>query len=201
MDKRSRWMPPLMFDHIAEEAYCVSYYRSRRPPPPPPRGPPPPKSLLTIGFASLTVRARPSRSEPLNPVIALLASSSLISTKPKPFERPVSRSVIIVTDSTDPNRARLGYRFPLFEKTDFQQTFSSFIFLICKGTSRAWRQGFKINPLPVRTGASKHLKFGDLSVALLRIRRQKRLSTGQFLAQPFRNLGWIAPIEGAMAQG
>src|SRR5207249_9916344 len=65
-------------------------------------------------------------------------------------------------------QTRLGYRFPLFEKTDFQQTFSSFIFLICKGTSRAWRQGFKINPLPVRTGASKHLKFGDLSVALFK---------------------------------
>ena len=101
---------------------------------------------------------------------------------------------------TPPRTLQWGQHSAL-EKTDFQQTFSSFIFLICKGTSRAWRQGFKINPLPVRTGASKHLKFGDLSVALLRIRRQKRLSTGQFLAQPFRNLGWIAPIEGAMAQG
>jgi len=43
--------------------------------------------------ASLTVSARPSISFPLQPAMAAWASwSEPISTKPKPFERPVSRS-------------------------------------------------------------------------------------------------------------
>src|SRR5207249_1663271 len=59
-------------------------------------------SFFTIGRASLTVNARPPKSLPLNAAIAFSASSSLIETKPKPLERPVSRSVMTLTDSTAP---------------------------------------------------------------------------------------------------
>src|SRR5438874_10677780 len=46
--------------------------------------------------ASLTVRLRPPTSLPLSCAIAFsAAASSAICTKPKPFERPVSRSVMI----------------------------------------------------------------------------------------------------------
>src|SRR5438067_1956794 len=55
-----------------------------------------------MGFASLTVNARPSSCDPFSCAIALSASSSDIVTKPKPFERPVSRSVMMVTASTVP---------------------------------------------------------------------------------------------------
>src|SRR5262249_3128631 len=59
-------------------------------------------SFFTIGRASLTVNARPPKSLPLNAAIAFSASSSFIETNPNPFERPVSRSVMMLTDSTDP---------------------------------------------------------------------------------------------------
>src|SRR5216683_3907942 len=55
------------------------------------------------GLASLTVRARPSSSLPLSPWMAALAAAlSGISTKPKPLERPVSRSVMTLILSTTP---------------------------------------------------------------------------------------------------
>src|SRR5215475_14010404 len=60
------------------------------------------KSFFTIGRASLTVSGRPPKSLPLNAAIAFSASSSFIETKPNPLERPVSRSVIMLTDSTEP---------------------------------------------------------------------------------------------------
>jgi hypothetical protein len=50
---------------------------------------------------------RPSSCDPLRDEIARSASSVVaISTKPKPRERPVSRSVITAAESTVPNRAK-----------------------------------------------------------------------------------------------
>src|ERR1700728_3119707 len=67
----------------------------RFPPPPPKRlpPPPPPDGRASRGRASLTVRLRPSSCEPLRASIARSApESSVISTKPKPRDFPVSRS-------------------------------------------------------------------------------------------------------------
>src|SRR5205823_4789748 len=70
--------------------------RPRSPPPPPP--PPDERSR-----ASLTFRVRPCRSLPLNSAIAFCASlAELISTKPKPRDCPVARSVMTATDSHVP---------------------------------------------------------------------------------------------------
>src|SRR5215467_9792323 len=75
--------------------------RSRPPPKPLPLPPPPPPSRGGIGRASFTVIDRPSKSAPLYFVIASAASCSVdISTNPKPLLRPVSRSVMILADST-----------------------------------------------------------------------------------------------------
>src|SRR5207248_405786 len=66
---------------------------------PPGRRPPP--SLR--GRASLTVSGRPRNSAPLRASIAFWASlSSLISTNPKPRDRPVSRSMITWARATAP---------------------------------------------------------------------------------------------------
>jgi hypothetical protein len=46
--------------------------------------------------------ARPFNSLPLNVSIAFAAASGSISIKANPRERPVSLSVTIVADSTDP---------------------------------------------------------------------------------------------------
>src|SRR5215813_7392447 len=55
------------------------------------------------GFASLTVRVRPASSLPWSPAMALFAVVlSGISTKPKPLERPVSRSIMTRISSTTP---------------------------------------------------------------------------------------------------
>src|SRR5215203_6845760 len=103
--------------------YIANYQRRSRPPPPPPpprlnpprplplpppppppnERPPPPPERGSCGFASLTVRARPWSSCPLNRSIAVFASSLLlISTNPKPRERPVNLSVMILTEETAP---------------------------------------------------------------------------------------------------
>ena len=96
------------------------------PPPPPPPGrpnpPPPPPPRSTFGRASLTFKRRPPNSLPLSAAMACSASSSSgISTNAKPRDRPVSRSVTILTLSTAPwtsKRARtssslaLKARFP-----------------------------------------------------------------------------------------
>lgn len=59
---------------------------------------------LGLSSATRTAIARPATSFPLRPsMAALAASSSAISTKPKPRERCVSRSVIILADDTSPN--------------------------------------------------------------------------------------------------
>lgn len=56
------------------------------------------------GRASFTLRARPPKSVPFKASMALLASSlSFIVTKPKPLERPDSRSTMMVAFSTVPN--------------------------------------------------------------------------------------------------
>lgn len=75
------------------------YQRPPPPPPPPLRG--------AFGRASLTVSGRPSRSAPFMPAMASRASVSLdISTKPKPRDRPVSRSMITCAESTLPKREK-----------------------------------------------------------------------------------------------
>src|SRR5207245_3528608 len=69
--------------------------------PPRPRSPPPPPDERSR--ASLTFRVRPCRSLPLNSAIAFCASlAELISTKPKPRDCPVARSVMTATDSHVP---------------------------------------------------------------------------------------------------
>ncbi len=53
-------------------------------------------------------------SEPFSLSIAAAASSpEAISTKPKPFERPVSRSITIFAESTVPNFEKSSFRFSL----------------------------------------------------------------------------------------
>src|SRR5579862_1793916 len=89
---------------------AATYQRSRLPPPPPPRPPrsrpppPPPPPLRSVfGRASLTLMVRPPTCDPFNAVMAFSPSSLLaISTNPKPRERPVSRSVMMLTRSTCP---------------------------------------------------------------------------------------------------
>jgi len=77
------------------------------PPPPPPRFPPPPPRLAppleVLGRASLTFKDLPSKSVPFRPLIAFSASeSTAISTNAKPLGCPESRSVTMLTRSTDP---------------------------------------------------------------------------------------------------
>src|SRR5688572_4602225 len=84
-----------------------AYQRSRFPPgprpPPPPNPPPPPPERCSIGFASLTVKERPSMSEPLSAVIATFASApDDISTKPNPSDCPLNLPAIIFTEATVP---------------------------------------------------------------------------------------------------
>src|SRR5580693_10039414 len=82
--------------------------RSRPPPPPPPYPPPPPPPRSVFGRASLTLMVRPPTCEPFRAVMALSPSSLLaISTKPNPRERPVSRSVMMLTRSTCPNGSNI----------------------------------------------------------------------------------------------
>src|SRR5579864_1506616 len=80
--------------------------RPRPPPPPPPNRwppPPPPFGRSVFGLASLMVNVRPPSSVPLSAATALSAAlASVISTNPKPRERPVSRSFTRVTFSTAP---------------------------------------------------------------------------------------------------
>ena len=57
---------------------------------------------------TLTVNARPSTSLPFMAAMAAFASWSLdISTKPKPLERPVSRSMMTCADWTVPCAANI----------------------------------------------------------------------------------------------
>ena len=79
----------------------------QRPPPRPPRSrprpPPPLPARSVLGRASFTFRERPPTCVPFSAAIAFSPSSAfVISTKPKPRERPVSRSVMIATRSTGP---------------------------------------------------------------------------------------------------
>src|SRR6516225_3463962 len=70
---------------------------------PPPERPRPPQPRSSLGLASLTFRLRTSTCLSESPVMATLASASrAISTKPKPLERPVSRSMITWADCTVP---------------------------------------------------------------------------------------------------
>jgi hypothetical protein len=81
-----------------------------RPPrsPPRPRSRPPPPAWSPFGRASFTFSVRPPICVPFSALIAFSPSSLLvISTKPKPRERPVSRSVMMLTRSTDPNGSKI----------------------------------------------------------------------------------------------
>src|SRR5262249_21072169 len=80
--------------------------RGPRSPPPPP---PPDRSC-----ASLTFRVRPCSSRPFRSVMAFCASAGeLISTKPKPRERPVARSVMTAADSQVPTSPKSDSRSAL----------------------------------------------------------------------------------------
>lgn len=76
--------------------------RSRRPPPKPPR-----RSVRGgLGCDSFTRMGRPSSGCPLSASIAACACSRFgISTKPKPFERPVMRSATTRAEVTSPYAA------------------------------------------------------------------------------------------------
>src|SRR6266446_9818776 len=80
-----------------------------RPPPAPPRRSPPPPAPGAFAFSTWMVR--PSRLVPLRRLMACSASSGVaISTKPKPRDRPVSRSVTTLADSTLPVAAKASRR-------------------------------------------------------------------------------------------
>src|ERR1700758_149078 len=92
---------------VTTSAKQVGAYQ--RPPPPPrpprsrPRPPPAPAPRSGLGRASFTFSVRPPTCVPLSAAIALSPSSAFaISTKPNPRERPVSRSVMMLTRSTWP---------------------------------------------------------------------------------------------------
>src|SRR5215208_3984303 len=87
----------------------ILYQRRSRPPPPPPpppppkERPPPPPPRFSCGVSSLTVKARPCSSSPLNFSIAACASCVLlISTKPNPRDWPVNLSEITFAEVTAP---------------------------------------------------------------------------------------------------
>src|SRR5262245_18659136 len=76
------------------------------------RPPPPPRSERAL--ASVTVRFRPWTARPFRPAIAFWASAfDAISTKPKPRERPLSRSVTTEADSQVPTSVKSASRSAL----------------------------------------------------------------------------------------
>ena len=90
---------------LAGKVLCgkKSYQRESRRGPPRPPPPPLPPRLSVLGRASFTFNARPSTLAPFKALIARSASSPLvISTNAKPRDRPVSRSVTMLTRSTAP---------------------------------------------------------------------------------------------------
>src|SRR5213593_743106 len=96
-----------------------------RPPPPPPKPPRPPPPRRSPpppapgAFAFSTWIVRPSRFVPLRRLMACSASSGVaISTNPKPRERPVSRSVTTLADSTLPTAAKASRRRSLEVEKD-----------------------------------------------------------------------------------
>ena len=147
-----------------------------------------------MGFASLTVRARPSSCDPFNCVIALSASSSDIVTKPKPFERPVSRSVMMLTASTVPQCAKASLTsFSVVWKERFPTNnfFDNFIHLTCKETSGTFAVGINKQSITGQDQeAAEQLKFSDLIIAdpILHERRssvgKKLLLQRKFCAAP-----------------
>jgi hypothetical protein len=110
-----KWFPNLRFLTQEFKRMCPGTgesekdYQRFRPPPPPPRPPrslpppPPPPPRSTFGRASLTFSVRPPSWFPFKAAMAFSPSSAfVISTNPKPRERPVSRSVMMLTRSTCP---------------------------------------------------------------------------------------------------
>src|SRR5437867_13273811 len=108
---------------MEEASGCVLGYQRPLPPRDPPRPPPPPKPPrpppparrsappVPGAFAFSTWIVRPSRLVPLRRLMACSASSGVaISTKPKPRDRPVSRSVTTLADSTLPAAAKASRR-------------------------------------------------------------------------------------------
>src|SRR6185312_12579649 len=86
-------------DSIAGGHAVRAFERAVHQRPPPRRSPPPPPPRAGRSSASLTLSGRPSSIAPFMAAMALVASSGvLIVTKPKPRERPLSRSVTTWTD-------------------------------------------------------------------------------------------------------
>src|SRR2546428_827049 len=79
------------------------------PPPPPRRWPPPPPPAPPPGLATSTLIRRPSSSV-LDTGRSRASSVVAISTNPKPRDRPVSRSVTTLADSTVPIWAKVSRR-------------------------------------------------------------------------------------------
>jgi hypothetical protein len=83
---------------------------------------------------------RPSSCEPFREEMARSASSVVaISTKPKPRERPVSRSVITAAESTAPKRAKAA-RNPSVEVENERpptNSFTDMTWLLSPGESGA----------------------------------------------------------------
>src|SRR2546425_12309843 len=91
-----------------------------------------------MGLASFTVNGRPSSCEPLRVAMALSAPSSSMTTNPNPFERPESRSVMILTDSTVPHCVNVSVMEISVVWNDKFPTYNFFDIVVpevCKGTS------------------------------------------------------------------
>src|SRR2546425_3467158 len=99
-----------------------------------------------MGLASFTVNGRPSSCEPLRVAMALSAPSSSMTTNPNPFERPESRSVMILTDSTVPHCVNVSVMEISVVWNDKFPTYNFFDIVVpevCKGTSELIGGGLK----------------------------------------------------------
>lgn len=131
-------------------------YQLSLPPPllsfPPLRSPPPPllrSPLSSLGRASFTLSARPSSSWPSSCSIAALPSaSSDISTKPKPFDLPVSLSSMIAALVTVPNCSKASWscwfeswyeRFPTYMFIIFLVMCTDSVFFTNKPVAQTYR--------------------------------------------------------------
>src|SRR5207245_5881189 len=103
-------LPPRNTSRIqmtSNTARASAYQRLPREPPCPPPYPPRPSPRRSPpepeGFATSTLISRPSSSVPFSRRTASLASSeAVISSNPKPRDRPESRSVTTLAESTPP---------------------------------------------------------------------------------------------------
>ncbi len=128
----------------------------RGPPKPPGRGPEP------RGVALSTRMLRPSRLVLFRAPSARSASSEVaISTKPKPRDRPVSRSVMTAADSTTPYRAKAARRLS-FEVVKDRPPTNSFTdigtLLSCDPSSDD--AGFRMTSMSIPSARRSGASFG-----------------------------------------